>query len=63
MLVIAVWLLLCFSVFLGFFTVPLLMLMAFSFIFVIFDLQRVLRRRAAENRRKAEDNDVGNHGG
>lgn len=54
LLIISIWLVLCFSVFLGFFTIPLLMLLAFSLIYTLFDLQRVLRKTYAARRKKAE---------
>lgn len=57
LLVISIWLVLCFSVFLGFFTVPLLMLLAFSLIYALFELHRVLRKMLAIKRKKAESDD------
>ena len=63
LLVISIWLILCFSVFLGFFTVPLLMLIAFSMVYVLFDLQRVVRKTVAAKRKKAKSDGSGHSTG
>lgn len=58
-MIIAIWLALCLSVFLGFFTVPLLMLMAFALVYFLFDLHRVLRRAISARRKRATSDDGG----
>lgn len=63
LLVISIWLVLCFSIFLGFFTIPLLMLIAFSMVYFLFDLQRVVRKMLATKRKKAESDDSGHSTG
>ncbi|MGI5837820.1 MAG: hypothetical protein ACOX87_15195 [Chloroflexota bacterium] len=63
LVVVTIWLVLCFAIFLGFFTIPLLMLIAFSMVYMLFDLQRVLRKALAAKRKKAESDDTGHSAG